>query len=317
MPIIRNPEKHFEELRKKYRIAICKDQSEYSPLYPILVKMEKKSNLSDTDIKWLEDDGQFLFLGNYYAWMAKRFGGDDNLDKARYYHNMAETDIDLFVAKNEMREEVCKFFDKYSLPQPRFSSIDLQLHEIIKTIDTEKLLKEDQLKWLEKNHYFILLGFYYQDLTSRNKDPWMAVRSGGFWRKAEQPQKALSVTEGLSSENSQLQAAIYTNRGGAYRDQGDLQEAKQNAELAIKLQPESFYPLNLLGAICYQEGDLTEGDVYFHKAIELGSSPKEQENLMREVLKGAKQDEREVIAQYLLNKDPNANSWAKKFIKVK
>lgn len=310
---------HYEKLRKKYRIKICKDTSPESPLYPILLKMEQKKDLSEVEIKWLEAEEYFVFLGNYYSWTYKRFSNTEHLKKATYYYELktsrSKEPNELFAAKVEMTKEIHDLFEKYDIPPQSTNFKNLKLWEILRNFDKDKTLEPNDLAWLEEHKFYSILGHFYKIEFNVTKELWSAIKAGKYFRKAKLSKQALEVTEGLVSEDIKIQAAILTNRGGAYRDLSQLDEAMKNAEEALQLQPKSYYPCNLLGAILYQQGFPEEGDEYFRKAILFGSPIKVQDNFIRSALKDAGDEERKVIARYLLNKDPEKYSWAKSYIK--
>ncbi|MBK8750813.1 MAG: hypothetical protein IPL99_03805 [Candidatus Competibacteraceae bacterium] len=77
----------------------------------------------------------------------------------------------------------------------------------------------------------------------RTKTMWHLVNASSHWRKADDPQNALNNTEILFSDSIKevrLKAALFTTRGGALRDIGQLDEAEDCAHQAIKLLPKAI-----------------------------------------------------------------------------
>ena len=103
-------------------------------------------------------------------------------------------------------------------------------------------------------------------------------------------------------------------RGGAYRDLGQLADAETAAREAMDLDPQSFYPYNLLGAIYYQRGLPEAGERYFDRARELGSSPHEEDEGIQSAIEKAGEAERVIVAEYLLRKDSTRYEWARYYL---
>lgn len=222
--------------------------------------------------------------------------------------------------QKEREAETAKHFmdlrGKYRVKNFKDKSPSSPLYAILLKIDDGNKLTKNDLKWLDRNSLFIVLARYYEIEASReNGDLWNVVRAGANWRKAKNPQRTLEITEDVSAGQERLNAAIMTNRGGAYRDLGHFTEAMKCAIAALKHDPNSFYVCNLLGALYYQNGEPESGDEYFQKAVELGASPQGQELELRSAMKNAEENEREIIARYLLGKDPERYKWAEYYIK--
>lgn len=97
-------EKHFEGLKLKYDILEYTDKSPSSPLYAILLKLEKKERLEATDVAWLEENktgSKKLFAGeiwiayhtieaNFYEQEFKRTGNKWNLANASSHWRNAD-----------------------------------------------------------------------------------------------------------------------------------------------------------------------------------------------------------------------------------
>ena len=105
-------------------------------------------------------------------------------------------------------------------------------------------------------------------------------------------------------------AALFTTRGGAFRDIEYLIEAEKCALEAIKHFPDSHNPYTLMGALCYDSGDYAEGDKWFEKAIKRGAKPHDQDSEIKRILR--KKQNPELIA-HLLKKDPKRFAWVKDF----
>ena len=106
-----------------------------------------------------------------------------------------------------------------------------------------------------------------------SRDPWDAVNASAHWRKADEPQQALEVTEAAlakAGRNPKPRSALLTTRGGAMRDAGRLTEARTIGLEAHELIPADFRPCTLLGAVSMGLGDLAAGHEWYAKAEALG-----------------------------------------------
>jgi hypothetical protein len=215
---------------------------------------------------------------------------------------------------NEFRELKAK----YQAQSYKTTSLPNALHLILLCIDEGEILTNDQITWLESNHLYDTLAIYHQNEYQKTKNPWELIKASGYWRKAGKSTQAIELTsfliENHKSATGSIKSAIFTTRGGAFRDLKDLLNAEQCAKESIK-QNESFHSYNLLGSIYFERGEPEQGEEYFNRAIELGAQPKDQEYQMQNALKNAGKSETATIAQFLLQRDPKKYHWAKHYLK--
>ena len=103
-----------------------------------------------------------------------------------------------------------------------------------------------------------------------------------------------------------MKAALFTTRGGALRDTGQLDEAEACAHQAIKFYQKSYHPYTLLGAICFQTGRYSEGQSWFEEARKLGAPENSEIDEILGILKKLKdKKEREVLLAFLKDKYPS------------
>ena len=129
---------------------------------------------------------------------------------------------------------------------------------------------------------------------------------------------ALKVTENLDFDQikeNKLKSALLTTRGGAFRDIDKLDDAQKCALKAIEYQPQSHHPYTLMGAICYERGQYSQGDDWFNKAIKRGAESEDIDSELKRVVKNAKDEKRREVVEYLLKKDPQRYAWAKAYRK--
>jgi len=206
---------------------------------------------------------------------------------------------------------------KYQAQSYRTTSLPNVLHLILLCIDGGEILKNDQITWLESNRLYDTLAIYRQNEYQKTKNPWELIKASGYWRKAGKSIQAVELTsfliENHKSATGSIKSAIFTTRGGAFRDLKDILNAEQCAKESIK-QNESFHSYNLLGSIYFERGEPEQGEEYFNRAIELGAQPKDQEYQMQSALKNAGKSETATIAQFLLQRDPRKYHWAKHYL---
>jgi hypothetical protein len=289
-----------------------------------------------------EDDRE----ASYYEYM---WGGPEDEEPDAWYEGQDEDEA----GENDYGEESCDWEDldpvAPPLPAPppgdeaaaRQHFADLKrrykaesfrdpspltpLYKILLTLESSKPLDKADLSWLRKNQlpgpYRAYASYEAQKCEERFKetrDPWDAVQASKFWRMAGQPTKALAATTGLAEKanvtNSRLKAAVLTTRGGAFRDLRKLDDAETCGRQAVHLNPQSFHPHMLLGAVYYQKGDPKKGDEHFAIAEKLGAKPALQDMQRKAAVSQADEPERRIVAQYLLRKDPVKYRWAKKYL---
>src|SRR4051794_3293962 len=81
----------------------------------------------------------------------------------------------------------------------------------------------------------------------------------------------------LLAPNVSPKQPLFAGPGAAVCRPLQLADAETAAREAMDLDPQSYYPYNLLGAIHYQRGLPEAGERYFDRARELGSSPHEED----------------------------------------
>lgn len=204
------------------------------------------------------------------------------------------------------------------------------LSKILTKLEDEIMLDKSEIDWLEHNKIDELLAKYLYSLNlkfghSTDDAIWNLSRASKFFRRAGLPEKAIKITDDFSDRiitntdtlirNPSASGAVYTSRGGAFRDMHNFGKAKECAREAIRVSPNSFYPYSLLGGISYDEGMPEDAERYFQKAVELGAKQDDQDREIRGVLKNEATDfkTRKTIIEYLLNKDPKKYDWVQQF----
>ena len=145
-------------------------------------------------------------------------------------------------------------------------------------------------------------------------DIWQAINANSHFRKADQSGKGLSLVGSIdvdSLKDKHQHSALLTTKGGSYRDLGRLPEALSVAEKAHALNPKSYHPCTLLGAIHYELREFGLGDAWFAKAVERGAKQDVVDGELRSLLRRVGADKRREIADHLLRSDPLRYAWVK------
>jgi hypothetical protein len=143
-------------------------------------------------------------------------------------------------------------------------------------------------------------------------DAWNAVNASGHWRKAGEPEQALSLTEAAlvrCGSTPKLRSALATTRGGAMRDLRRLDEAKALASEAYELTSNDYRPCTLLGAVYIELGNLPAGHEWYAKAESLGAPRQAIDQELRTLLVRSSVQERQRIRDFLLLQDPERFAW--------
>lgn len=186
---------------------------------------------------------------------------------------------------------------------------------ILEKIDSNIILSTYDISLLENSQLFQLVARIHFIQYRKNKDIWSLAKACKFLRKSKLPEMAIKISENALNVNyyddKRALSALLTSRGGAFRDIGNLDLAKESAKTSIRFFSKSPHPYNLMGAICYQQGSPNDGDNYFSEAIRLGSIPREQDKEIRKSFEKATPEAKKIVAKYLIAKDESRYAWAK------
>jgi tetratricopeptide (TPR) repeat protein len=243
----------------------------------------------------------------------------------------------LWIAKNERHDIIklalLKHFkelkQKYEVEDSLDNSHESPLYLVLKKLDQEQRLDPTEIAYLQDKNWFYagtkiyicyhtIQATFYEADYQKTGNKWNIPNISSHWRKAEQTKKALKSTDNIDLDKikeGKLKSAILTTRGGAFRDIEQLDEAEKCARQAITFQPSSHHPYTLMGAICYDRYQRSEGDEWFEKAIERGASRESIDSEIKKSLARMKdKNKREQMSRDLLKKDSRRYSWASKFL---
>ncbi len=226
----------------------------------------------------------------------------------------AEQKIEANRLELESRNHYEQLKSKYLIPWFQHEGPISNLYRIILELEESHELDQADVGWLVDQELHPVLAVYYQNRAEKTGDEWDLVSSSSEWRKARIPEKSVALTRSINTNDPKLRSALYTTRGAALKDTGNLNEAQKCAEMAIGATPSSYYPFNLMGAIKFQMGLPEEGDRNFAEAVRLGSSDVGQMRTLQGAIEKANAPEQRRVADYLLNKDPDKYKWARKYL---
>ncbi|WP_143594107.1 hypothetical protein [Synechococcus sp. BO 8801] len=229
-----------------------------------------------------------------------------------------ERQAEIIAKKRLIREQTIAIFgplaEKYGAP----SEMVIEDNEpstlviILQELDEASSLSEEHYKWLIKKKLYLMAARACYKVFQKSGDLWALAKSGKSLRKAGKPDKVIElVTDQFLSgiQTCKVKSALLTNRAGAKRDLHDLEGARGDGHGAVKINPQSFHPHNLLGAVYYQAGEPQLGDKHFEIAISLGASREEQDNEIKSALQRSTPEARVAVVEYLLAKNPVKYAW--------
>ncbi|MEH2260807.1 tetratricopeptide repeat protein [Nostoc sp.] len=345
--------REFTALRYKYQVTHYEDSSPKSHLYKILKRLEFSNQLGEQDINFLRKrklSKTIEIANNKYA----------NSLKLNIESGETLNELEIKWLKNNGREDIIalaqqKHFaalkSKYDVLGYQDKSHTSLLYTILQKLELKERLEPTDVAWLQETKIEVLQPTYsyytwqkesqyqetklfsgkiwiayhtieanfYEQEFQRTDNKWNLANASSHWRKADEPEQALQLTNNLELDKikeNKLKSALLTSRGGAFRDIDKLDKAENCARQAIEYQPKSHHPYTLMGAICFERHQYSDGEYWFQEAIKRGANPRDMDSEIKRVVKNAKDEsKRRQVINYLLNKDPQRYAWAKSYIK--
>jgi hypothetical protein len=321
--------REFAALKAKYKAIEFEDSSPSSHLYKVLKKLDLENQVSEQDINFLikrKLTETIKIANEKYAYTLKlkvesgELLSDSEID---WLKDNGHEDIINFA----QQKDFAKLKKKYGLIDPGlpfdpFYMIMLKLEKkerldpllVVQLIEQNFLSRDGKIAIA---HYKLEADFYEQEFK-RTGHKWNIPTASSYWRKANEQQRALQLTNldlsGLRESN--LKSAILVTRGAAFRDIDDLVNAEKCAIKAIEFHSESYQPYTLMGAISYDKGEYSEGDDWFAKAVQRGARTEDIDDEIKRVVRSTKdENKRQDAVNYLLRKDSQRYAWAKSYLK--
>jgi hypothetical protein len=230
-----------------------------------------------------------------------------------------------FQSEKEMHFERLKKY--YKVKETSNTESNPVLYYILSLLEQGEEIHENFAKWLyisKNNQYLGILCKVYHDKFEKGKNSYsLDIKKNAFWnltiackfyRKRNMPEKVIKLTENLSCPNKKVEAALFTTRGGAFRDLKMFDIAVDHAEKAIqineKLHKKKPHPYNLLGGLCMDLGRYEKGFALFTKAQLLGYDETKQDKEIKSMLQDGLHNRHE-MADFLIQTDPNRFGWVR------
>ncbi|MEP6487183.1 hypothetical protein NDI43_00765 [Microcoleus vaginatus GB2-A3] len=292
-------------------------------------KIQAGEQLSEADLDWVKQNGRddviTFAIENYVASLKSKIQSGEHLSEADidWLKQNGREDVITFAQEKEFAALKVKYrIIDHNFPFDPFYAIMVKL-EKEERLDPVLVVQLIQQKLLASHGriamaYHRLEARFYEEEYERTGNKWNLPNASSHWRKADEPESALKVTENLDFDQikeNKLKSALLTTRGGAFRDIDKLDDAQKCALKAIEYQPQSHHPYTLMGAICYERGQYSQGDDWFNKAIKRGAESEDIDSELKRVVKNAKDEKRREVVEYLLQKNPQRYAWAKSYRK--
>jgi hypothetical protein len=345
--------RYFVALKVKYKSTQHEDSSPSSHLYKVLKRLDSENHLGEQDINFLKKrkltETITIAQDKYAASLKSTIESGEQLEESQINWLKDNGRENIIALAKEKHFATLK--SKYDVSDYKDKSPSKPLYAILQKLEKGERLEPTDVAWLEENRtearqptnsyygwqeeprsqgyrlfsgkifitYHKIEATFYEQEYKRTGNKWNLPNASSHWRKADRPKQALKLTENLNFDKikeNKLKSAILTTRGGAFRDIEDLDKAEKCARQAIEYQPNSHHPYTLMGAICFERGEYSEGEYWFAEAIKRGASPRDQDAEIKRVVKNAKdENKRREVVEYLLKKDPQRYAWAKSYLK--
>ncbi|RCJ18061.1 hypothetical protein A6S26_29305 [Nostoc sp. ATCC 43529] len=345
--------REFAALKVKYKATEYQDSSFKSHLYKILKRLESSNQLGEEDVNFLKKRKltEVIEIANEKYVSTLKYKIDlgellNDLEIEWLKNNNLEDIIILFQQKH-----FAVLKSKYDVLRYQDKSPTSLLYTILQKLESKQRLEPTDVAWLQENKtevpqatysyyrwqeepkyqgaklfsgkilivYHTIEANFYEQEFERTGNKWNLANASSHWRKADEPEKALQLTNNLEFDKikeNKLKSALLTSRGGAFRDIEKLDKAENCARQAIEYQRKSHHPYTLMGAICFERHQYLDGEYWFQEAIKRGANPRDTDSEIKRVVKNTKdENKRQEVIEYLLKKDSQRYSWAKSYLK--
>ncbi|WP_306558141.1 hypothetical protein [Nostoc sp. 'Peltigera malacea cyanobiont' DB3992] len=321
--------REFATLRHKYKVTHYQDSSPRSHLYKILKRIELSNQLGEQDINFLKKRKltEIIEIANekYASTLKSKVDLGELLNESEidWLQNNRREDIIILAQQKHFAILKRKYGLIYlSLALEPFYAIMVKL-EKKERLDPKLVLQLMEEELLSSGGkialaYYRLEAEFYQQEFHRTGNKWDIPTASSYWRKADEPEQALKLTNLDLSQirESNLKSAISVTRGAAFRDMDNLADAGICAKKAMESQPESYQPYTLMAAIAHDRGDYAKTDYWHEQAIKRGAKTEDIDDEIKRLIRSTKdENKRHEAAEYLLKKDSQRYAWAKSYLK--
>lgn len=300
----------FAALKDRYKATQYQGSDPSIPLFVILKRLlaSELRTRTSTEFGELEHDAAFQISEEDIQWLSAQ-GLIETVELAKQIHFKAlRRKYQIFLGQLD-------FIPFYEIMLKLEREERLDPRQVIQLIEDDRLSRSGKIAIA----HYRLEAIFYEKEYQRTGNRWKLPSASSNWRKAEEPERALKVTENVNwnkVQESDLKSALWVTRGAAFRDLNQLDEAEGCATQAMESQPNSYQPYTLMGAICYDRGKYADGDNWFKMAVECGAKAKDIDDEIARIVRMTKdKDKRREVVEYLLNKDSHRYKWASSYLR--
>ncbi|MBW4454337.1 MAG: hypothetical protein KME55_17420 [Nostoc indistinguendum CM1-VF10] len=321
--------REFAALKAKYKATEYQDSLPKSHLYKILKRLELSNQLGEQDINFIKKRKltEIIEIANekYTSNLKYKIDLGELLNESEieWLKNNGREDIIILAQQKHFAilKRKYKLIDP-SLPLEPFYAIMIKL-EKKERLDPKLVLQLMEEELLSSGGkialaYYRLEAEFYEQEFHRTGHKWHIPTASSYWRKAEEAEQALKLTNLDFSQirENKLKSAVLVTRGAAFRNMDNLADAEICAKNAMKYQPESYQPCTLMAAIAHDRGDYAKSYYWYEQAIKRGAKPEDIDDERKRLVRSIKdENKRHEAAEYLLKKDSQRYSWAKSYLK--
>ncbi|OCQ98493.1 hypothetical protein BCD67_07995 [Oscillatoriales cyanobacterium USR001] len=150
--ITRQQEAEFSQLKLKYQATKHDDSSLSSPLYPILLKLDRREQLTASEMEWLKNNRLFYSLEIYQKRDSERIAREQ---KAQEIYQKRESERIAREQEAEAKRIACE--------QEAKEKIKAEKHyTIVKQLETGKRLNTQDGQWLKKHNFLETLAIFQE-----------------------------------------------------------------------------------------------------------------------------------------------------------
>jgi len=306
-----SPQKHFADLKSKYGVSGYQDNLPSSQLYAILQKLDNGERL-DTDVAWLlaekkiptRWDEHKLFSGKilqayhkieatFYEQTYKRTGNKWNLPSASSHWRGAKEPKRALTQTDNLNFDTIK---ENKLKSALLTTRGGAFRDIGDLDEAEQCARR-AIKYQPSSHHpYTLMGAICFERHETRK-----YAEGEYWFKE-------AIKRGASPRDQDAEMKRVVKNA-------DKDKRRKVVKYLLKTDPVRYEWANtLMGAICYEWGEYSEGEHWFSEAVKRGASPRESDAEIKRVIKNADKDKRREVVEYLLKTNPVRYEWAKKYL---
>jgi hypothetical protein len=213
----------FAYLKRSYKASQIEDSSPDHHLYNLLKKIRDGLLLNEPDINYLKkrkltETIDLAFKPQRQLLENKIRSGKDLSSEDQAWCEKYQFNDLLFMALKA----------KYGVLDYSDLSTQSPLYSILQKLEQDERLSDVNIVWLEGEklfkpinkiftRHYELEAVFAEHEYQRTKNKWFLVNASSYWRKADEPEKALRLTEQIDFnkiKEAKLKQALLTTRGG-------------------------------------------------------------------------------------------------------